>query len=610
MRFHKITQKEAFLLSTYSSYIVAAIAVYLFAYVYYLKISHGLGNKATYLQLRRFIPCAVLALLPATLAQLPLSSPLFVVPTLIAVLWILTYPTLYWLSNHKASPDFEFHFEAVLGLYLMGWFSSLAILILHAGVLTTAALVLIATLEFILLLIPLAQLAYYYLYGFCIDDRGISMIQDTNYNEVIEFCKSLPRAFVLLSTGLIVALYGLLAAAALSEADFVTQLDLPRLVVLAGIALFLTSYLWKRGHGVFVRTGIGELWLDVKEYNATTKLYTQNMQDRIADLTVTSKGESFAKPSTIIFVIGESESRDYMSAFVDYPHDTTPWLRGKKDDPHYILFPHAYSTIAHTVSALERTLTEFNQYNDKQFYSSCSIVDIARQAGYHTYWYSNQGHLGCADTPVTLVANTSDVAKWTKQNLNTVQYDESLLDYLREVDPTTNNFVVIHLKGNHFNFLNRYPQSFAKFSQPDTYDLVPNYIDSIHYTDHILQQIQEYASEHLNLQAMVYFSDHACVPDKRRSPHFGGFAAVRIPFFTYFSDEYIAKHPEVYSTLQANREKYWTNDLGYELLCGILDIKSNHYDESNSLASSQYKYTRDMLLTDLGKRHISEDTQG
>ena len=183
------------------------------------------------------------------------------------------------------------------------------------------------------------------------------------------------------------------------------------------------------------------------------------------------------------------------------------------------------------------------------------------------------------------------------------------MGYLKQIDANENNFIVFHLKGSHFNFINRYPQEFAKFSKPDTYDLIPNYIDSIAYTDYVLQQIQEYAAKHLNLQAMVYFSDHATIPDKRRSPNFGGFATVRIPLFTYLADEYISTHPEIYSALKANRDKYWTNDLAYELICGILDIKSNHYDESNSLASTQYKYTKYMLMTDLGKLHIIDDIE-
>lgn len=68
-----------------------------------------------------------------------------------------------------------------------------------------------------------------------------------------------------------------------------------------------------------------------------------------------------------------------------------------------------------TVNSLERALTECNQYNDKEFFDSVSIVDMAHKLGYKVHWYSNQGHLGAFDTPVTLVADTSDVARWTDQ---------------------------------------------------------------------------------------------------------------------------------------------------------------------------------------------------
>lgn len=385
---------------------------------------------------------------------------------------------------------------------------------------------------------------------------------------------------------------------------------LPNLTIIIAVTLFLTYYLWNTKKGVFIRTGLIELVLDVKDYLEQTKSYKTNLAKRVANLNVTQTTPFCKKPATFILVIGESESRDYMSAFCNYPQDTTPWLNAKKLERNYLLFPKAYSSRGQTVPSLERAFTEVNQYNDKKFYESCSFVDIARKAGFKISWFSNQSHIGAADTAVTLVANTADTAEWTKLHLNQVQYDESLLGYLKQIDANENNFIVFHLKGSHFNFINRYPQEFAKFSKPDTYDLIPNYIDSIAYTDYVLQQIQEYAAKHLNLQAMVYFSDHATMPDKRRSPNFGGFATVRIPLFTYFSDEYIESHPQVYSALKSNQDKYWTNDLAYELICGILDIKSNHYDEANSLASTQYKYTRDMLLTDLGKLHIIDDPEG
>lgn len=593
-----------------NKYFILMLALYILPYLFYVSVSHGLGHKAEYLQLRRFIPCAILAILPVALANVPLTSPMFLTSFITGIAWIVTYPFLYFITYRKNSSDFGFHLDTVFGLYVIGWLMSLKILVINFKILPYTTLPIISTIEFLILLIPIAQWVYYYLYHSCISEDGMSMIQDTHYNEIIEFFKQFSLLFNITILSFIFFIYGIIIF--LNFQFNYINLTLTQLIPILVTTLFLTYYLWKNGEkakqqGVFVRTGIIELYLDVKTYLKTSLLYQTNMQERIKDLTVTPSQPQFSKPSTIIMVIGESESRDYMSAFTDYPVETTPWLSAKKTDKHFILYPNAYSCEANTVRSLERALTEFNQYNNKQFYTSCSVIDIAHKAGYTTHWYSNQGHLGSADTPVTLVANTSGTAKWTKQNLNQVQYDETLLDYLDEVDPTKNNFVVIHLKGNHFNFINRYPQSFAKFSEPGKYDLIPNYIDSIRYTDYILQKIWEYGTQKLNLQAMLYFSDHATIPDKRRAPDFGGFATVRIPMFTYFSDEYITKFPETVNTLRQNENKYFTNDLAYDLMCGIFNIKSNHFDESNCFASPLYKFTRETLKTNLGKIDIKDD---
>lgn len=591
-------------MSNITPYIITGICLYLFSYIYYLKISHGLGNKATYLQMRRFVPCAILAVLPAVLASLPLSSPLFVIPTLIAVLWILTYPTLYFISNHKVSSDFEFHFEAVMGLYFIAWISSLGILAQQVSWLAIPATIFITLAEILMLAIPVAQLIYYGLYKACINENGMEMIQETHYNEIIEYIKSMP---LMLN---IAAFFGSILITLIvlffNYQELIISQSTPiiNLAVIAAVAIFLSTYLWKKKHGVFIRTAIVEFYLDVKEYLATNLQYTQNMQERISKLQVTTLDKS-TKPHTILLIIGESESRDYMKAFnKDYPLETTPWLSEMEQSKNFILFPNAFSIGANTVLAVSNALTEINQYNDKKFYESCSIIDIAHAAGYKVHWYSNQGHLGSADTPVTLIANTADVAKWTKQELNQVQYDESLLPYLQELNPTQNNFLVVHLKGSHFNFLNRYPESFTKFGTPGKYELELNYANSVAYTDYVLEKIFSYAKQNLNLQAMVYFSDHATVPDKRRSPNFEGLASVRIPLFAYFADEYIAEHKMTYATLKQHENYYWTNDLAYELLCSILSIKSNCFDEENSLASEKFRFKREDLRTNNRKEKI------
>lgn len=587
----------------YSKYILTSLLFYLFSYISYLKLSHGLGKKATYLQMRRYIPCSILAILPIAITKFPIESPIFIIPSIIAFLWILTYPSLYFFTNHKVSSDFEFHFDTVFGLYFISNITSLIFLSQQLSNLAFLLSFIISIIEIAFLLIPLAQILYFYLYKTCINENGMQMLQETNYNEIIEYFKSLPTTYNIITIILvsISSLYIYYENYLFINNTSSIPLNIIDIIIISAIFIFTTIYLWKPKKGILIRTAIIEFYLDIKEYLNTNKKYSYNASLRLKNLDVIPIGEPYSQPSTIILVIGESASRDYMQAFNEkYYLNTTPWLSSSKQDKNFILFPNSYSSCSNTVQVISRALTEFNQYNNNNFYSSCSIIDIAHKLGFKVHWYSNQGHLGCSDTPVTLIANTADISKWTKQELNKIQYDESLLTYLEEIDPTKNNFVIIHLKGSHFNFLNRYPPNYTKFGKKGCYDLELNYANSIAYTDSILEKIFNYGISNLNMQSMIYCSDHGTIPDKRRSPNFGGFGEVRIPLFIYFSDEYINKNKTIYDTLLENRMNYWTNDLLYELICNIFNITSNRFDETNSLASPKFKYTKDMLKTNLG----------
>lgn len=580
--------------------------IYIITYLFYLKLSQGLGHKAQYLQLRRFFPCAVLAILPMYLINTSLTSSFYLVDFFIGWMWIITYPLFYYLTYHKSSSDFGFHLDIVFGLYFMGWALSLKAILVYFNILPAITLALVSVIEFMILLIPIVQWIYYQLYHTCINDEGLTLILETDHNETIEFFKSLPILLQIFTPVLVAASFIIILYCNLSftSVNFTNNWQLP---ILAVIFIFLTTYLWNLKKGVFIRTGIVELYFDVKSYIKETATYKIKLNERLQSLEVNLNNLTGNHSSTIIMVIGESASRDYMSAFTDYPQNTTPWLKEMRNSQNFLLFPNAYACKDQTVPVLENALTEANQYNDKKFYDSCSIIDIAKKAGFKTYWFSNQGHVGSAETAITLIANTADKAEWTKQNLNQYQYDEALLKNLQQVNPKENNFIILHLMGSHFNFINRYPYNFAKFSQPGKYDLIPNYLDSLAYTDYVLQQVFEYGKDQLNLQAMVYFSDHATIPDKRRSPNFSGFANVRIPFFTYLADEYIENNYDIYNNLKTNQDKFVTNDLIYDFMCGIFNIQSNHYDEKNSLTSLKYRFTKQNLKTNLGNLNLSDE---
>ena len=108
---------------------------------------------------------------------------------------------------------------------------------------------------------------------------------------------------------------------------------------------------------------------------------------------------------------------------------------------------------------------------------------------------------------------------------------------------------------------------------------------------------------------MIYFSDHGAEPTKKRNPDVNSLVANRIPLFVYLSPEYQAIYPQTSTALKQNEAKYFTNDLIYDMICGILNIKSNRYYETQSIASDKYKFTRETLKTNLGTTPLTEDEE-
>ena len=323
-----------------NTYIFFAIILYISSYFYYLKISHGLGHKAQYLQLRRFLPCAVLAILPMYIINAPLTNSSFIIDFFIGWMWIITYPLFYYLTYHKSSSDFGFHLDTVFGLYFMGWSLSSKALLVYFNIFPTITLTLVSVIEFIILLISVSQWIYYQLYHSCINDEGLMLILETDHNETIEFFKSLPILLQIFTPLLMIALFVVIMYSNLSFTTviFTNNWQLP---LLAAVFIFLTTYLWNFKKGVFIRTGIIELYFDVKSYIKETATYKTKLNERLQSLEVNLNSPLGNRPSTIVMVIGESASRDYMSAFTEYPQNTTPWLKEMRNSQNFLLFPNA-----------------------------------------------------------------------------------------------------------------------------------------------------------------------------------------------------------------------------------------------------------------------------
>lgn len=524
--------------------------------------------------------------------------------------WCVTFSLLYAYSYNHAWFTDHIRADFFFGIGLFVFFSALQTICLQQTKHPRMFCCLFAAADLLCLAIPLVEITYYAIYQHCLTPATLMALYLTNSRESLDFLETtLGYQKLLLIAAALLAAWG---AAYFCCQKKITELrSHPLSARQKKILLFLgAGLLIYLPVQAFPDTSIITNWREVTDYVQETQQYAVTYDDRFSKLALQTKQTLAQKaPGTVIMIIGESATRNYMKAYTpSVPYDNTPWLQQRMQDPNFVVFQNVYSCWVQTVPVIERALTEESQYNDKHFLESSSILDVAKKAGYETYWFSNQGRYGQYDSAITMIAKTADHAEWTDDSyVFTEKYDEDLLKFLPQVDPTKNNFIILHLMGSHIYYNNRYPESFEKWQGEGEEAADAAYANSTLYTDAVLAKIYAYAKENLHLQAMVYCSDHGEDIHISHNPDVFKFDMVRIPMFVYLSDEYKAALPLQYKTLQQNRTQFFTNDMIYDTLSGILEAPSNHYDPGQDFSSPEYRFTKDNLTTMLGQKKLTED---
>ncbi|WBL74170.1 phosphoethanolamine transferase [Serratia liquefaciens] len=203
-----------------------------------------------------------------------------------------------------------------------------------------------------------------------------------------------------------------------------------------------------------------------------------------------------------VIIVGESMRRDYMSLF-GYPTSTTPFL----DHVNGTFYSNYISTAPNTFESLPRTLA---LSNGKKSYLSDNIVTLAKSAGLHTHWFSNQGLIGQFDTPVSKIAVFSDdylfLKKGDYQSRNTD--DDELLPLLQNAltNNEPGNLYVLHIMGSHSDFCERLGGEPPVFTS-DNAELAC-YLSTYRKTDRFIAHAYQMLQETHSPFKLIYFSDH------------------------------------------------------------------------------------------------------
>lgn len=211
----------------------------------------------------------------------------------------------------------------------------------------------------------------------------------------------------------------------------------------------------------------------------------------------------------VVLVIGES-SRAANWQLGNYPRETNPQLKARGD---VIWFKDYAANAVVTAMSVPLMITRKpTVQGGDSAWPERSIVSAFREAGFQTWWISNQATAGVHDVLISSYAQEAEHVRFI--NLASYEsrgaYDMQLVPEVEQaLTGPAKQFIVVHLMGSHHVYAERYPAEEA-FFEPD--DAVSNwgnaYDNSIRQTDRVLASLIAALERSGKPSALLYASDH------------------------------------------------------------------------------------------------------
>jgi glucan phosphoethanolaminetransferase (alkaline phosphatase superfamily) len=295
---------------------------------------------------------------------------------------------------------------------------------------------------------------------------------------------------------------------------------------------------------------------------------------------------------TVVMVIGESSRYDRWS-INGYARETNPLL---SQEANLVTLPDVITSVSATRLSVPVIISRKPATESlKDGFSEKSFISAFKEAGYKTFWLSNQISFGKFDTPVSVFAKEADVVDFLNLGgfTDNSSYDEVLFGPLKHAvrDPAPKKLIVLHTLGSHWNYSHRYPKQFDKWL-PSLYgvdkpvytdirikpQLNNSYDSSILYTDWFLDGVIETLKAAEQPAAMLYVADHGqTLYDNSCRLAFHGHNTqyeFHVPAFAWYSDAYATRHPAKVDQLRRHRKAKLATENVFHTLLDLADV---HY---------------------------------
>ena len=287
-----------------------------------------------------------------------------------------------------------------------------------------------------------------------------------------------------------------------------------------------------------------------------------------------------ADSTLCVLVIGEAARYQNFSLNGEYARETNPLLAQQSN---LILYTQAYSEANATDMSVPLMITRATADDPGRAYQEKTVSGAFQEAGYKAAWLSAES------APIRYLQHVLPTldSVWIAPD---EVLDEALLEPFEGVirDNTTSSLIILHTKGSHLNYQDRYPESFALFepclkkgATTNSFDkerMTNTYDNSIVYTDFVLHSLIQILDRTHRCACMLYMPDHGenLCDDARKLWVHGSYDGTEweyhVPLLVWYSDAFQQKYPAKVAALNANKDKQVTSQVLFYTLCDVAGL--------------------------------------
>ena len=349
----------------------------------------------------------------------------------------------------------------------------------------------------------------------------------------------------------------------------------------------------------------------------------------------------------IVFVIGESYNKHH-SQLYGYNHETTPRQVALHKKGNLIPFTDVIAPFNLT-SFVFKNIFSVHAVGDKGDWCDDPLFpELFRRAGYRVAFITNQflpqAKEAVYDFSGGFFLNNPILSKaqFDVRNTKLYKFDAGVIrDYDQivkkdiEQNPDVPRLTILHLKGQHTNYHDRFPKDRKHFNEKDYKKdwpemskrcrmLLADYDNATLYNDSIMSEvIKRFEDEDA---IVVYMSDHGEEAFGDGMEIFGrnhsatidfrlAHEEYEIPMWIWYSNEYAKKHPDIVKQVKEACHRPFMTDNISQVLLYLAGIKSTHYRDDYNVLSDEYNTQRPRIIKnsvnydELRDEHEKEDKE-